>query len=67
MIVYCKMWQILLQNASAILLQNATVLLQTETVITNCDNFVTKCDSYCKMQRLLQFVTVNGYMFMVAD
>ena len=49
------------------LLQNATVLLQTETVITNCDNFVTKCDSYYKMRRLLQFVTVNGYMFMVAD
>ena len=48
-------------------IQNATVLLQTATIITNCDNFVTKCDSYYKMQRLLQFVTVNGYMFMVAD
>ena len=36
----------LLQNASAFLSQNATVLLQNATVITNCDNFIRKCDVY---------------------
>ena len=36
----------LLQNVSAFLLQNATVLLQNATVITNCDNFIRKCDVY---------------------
>ena len=53
MTLYYKMWQILLQNATAILLQNAsgfllqnvTVLLQNATVITNCDSFITNCDS----------------------
>ena len=69
MTVYYKKRQILLQNATAILLQNATevyykrrqvfllqnatVLLQNVTVITNCDDFITKCGSYYKMQRLL--------------
>ena len=44
----------LLQNATAILVQNATsllqnasaFLLQNATVITNCDNFIRKCDVY---------------------
>ena len=56
MTVYHKMWQILLQNATAVLLQNATeiyykmcqviyyknatVLLQIATVITKC-HFIT--------------------------
>ena len=60
MTVYYKMRQILLQNATTILLQNATevyykmhqvfllknatVLLQNETVITNCDNIITKSE-----------------------
>ena len=43
----------LLQNATAILLQNATV-------ITKWDNFITKCDSYYKMQRLLQIATIQN-------
>ena len=63
MTLYYKMRQKLLQNATAILLQNvtevyykirrfllqnATVLLQKTQVITNCDGFITKCDSYYK-------------------
>ena len=44
MTVYYKIRQMLLQNATAILVQNATVLLQNATVIT--DNFITKCDVY---------------------
>ena len=37
------------------LLQNATdILLQNATVVTNYDDFITKCGSYYKMQRLLQ-------------
>ena len=53
------MRQILLQNVTAILLQNTTVLLKNATVITKCDNFITKCDSYFKMRRLLQIATVQ--------
>ena len=44
------MRQMLLQNAAAILLQNATVLLQNSTVVTNCDKFITKCDVYYKLR-----------------
>ena len=51
------MQQILLQNATATLLQNATVLLQIATFITNCDDFITKCESYYKMRRLLKIST----------
>ena len=59
MTVYYKMWQILLQNATAILLQNAsgfllenaTVSLQNATVITNCDHFIAKCDVYYKLRQ----------------
>ena len=59
---YNKVQQILLQNATAVLLQNATVLLQNATVITNCDDFISKCDSYYKMRRLLQIATLQfGY------
>ena len=54
------MRQILLQNASGFLLQNAKVLLQNATVIINCDDFITNCDSYYKMQRLLQIATVHA-------
>ena len=62
------MRQVLLQNATAILLQNATkvyykmcqgFLLQNAIVITNCDDFITKCDSYYKMRRLLQIAAVH--------
>ena len=65
MTVYYKMRQILLQNATAILLQNTTevyykmrqVCYDNVTFITRCDNFITKCDSYYKLWRLLQNVT----------
>ena len=62
MTVHYKMRQMLLQNTTAILLQNATevyykmradfylqnstVLLQTASAITKCDYFITICDSY---------------------
>ena len=59
MTVYYKMRQILLQNASDFLLQDATVLLQDATVITNCNDFITKCGSYYKMRRLLQIARVH--------
>ena len=42
------MRQILLQNATAMLLQNATV-------ITNCDSFITKCDIYYKLRQYNTF------------
>ena len=59
MTVYYKMRQILLQNGTAILLQDVsgfllqivTILLQNVTVITNCDDFITKCDVYCKLRQ----------------
>ena len=52
MTLYYKMRQILLQNATAVLLQNAIV-------ITNWDNFITKCDSHYTFRRLLQTATVQ--------
>ena len=60
------MRQILLQNASGFLLQNAAVLLQNTTVITNCDDFITKCDSYYKMRRLIQIATVHRVLFFIS-
>ena len=51
MALYCKTRQILIQNATAVLLQNETVLLQNETIITNCDNFITKCNVYYKLRQ----------------
>ena len=70
------MRQVLLQNLTALLLQNATevyykirqlfllqntrVLLQNATFSTNCDDFITKCGSSYKMQRLLQIVIVHS-------
>ena len=81
MTAYYKMRQILLQHATAMLLQNATevyykmrqvfitknatVLLQNATVITNCDDFITKCNRYYKMRRLLQIATVHMDMVYV--
>ena len=68
-VCYYKMRQVLLQNATAILLQNAaevyckmrqpfllenaTVVLQKAAAFTNCNNFITKFGSYYKMRRLL--------------
>ena len=47
MTVYYKMRQILLQNATAVLLQDAPGFLsQNSTAIRNCDNFITKCNCY---------------------
>ena len=70
MTLYYKIRQILLQNATAILLQNATdihykcvrfFIPKCDSFITKCDDFITKCDSYRKMRRLLQIVTVNVF------
>ena len=47
---YYKMRQISLQNATAILLHNATKCIRF---------FVKKCDSYHKMQRSLQIAAVQ--------
>ena len=65
--VYYKMREILLQNVTIILLQNAsgfllqiaTVLVQNATIITKCNDFVTKSNSYYKMRHLLQIATVQ--------
>ena len=65
--VYYKMREILLQNVTIILLQNAsgfllqiaTVLVQNATVITKCNDFATKSNSYYKMRHLLQIATVQ--------
>ena len=57
---YYKKPQTLLQNASTILLQNATKVYykMRQIFITKCDSFITKynsfirkCDSYYKMRR----------------
>ena len=39
----------LLQNATAILLQNEVKLItECDSFVTKCDDFIVKCDSYCK-------------------
>ena len=62
------MRKMLLQNPTAILLQNATQVITkyVRVFITKCDSFITKCNSYYKMRqfyyklrRLLQFATVQ--------
>ena len=47
------MRQLLLQNATAILLQNATEVYYKirQFFITKCNSFITKYDSYYKMRR----------------
>ena len=63
MALYYKMRQILLQNATAILLQNATEVyykMRQRFFITKCDSFMTKCDSSYKMPRLLQIEIVQS-------
>ena len=57
----------LLQNTTAILLQNATFntkcvrffIAKCDSFITKCDDFIKQCDSYYKMRRLLQIATVH--------
>ena len=58
---FYKMPQILLQNVTAILLQNATEIYykRVRFFITKCDDFITKCDSYYKIRRLLQIAAVQ--------
>ena len=53
---------ILFQNASGFLLQIATFLSLNATVITNCNDFITKCDSYNKIRRLLQIARVHSIL-----
>ena len=54
----------LLQNATAILLQNATEVYykMRQVFMTTCNSFITKCNSYFKMRHLLQIVTVQFSM-----
>ena len=61
MALYYKMRQIVLQNATAILLQNATKVYykMRQVFFTKCDSFIIKCASYYKMRRLLQIATVQ--------
>ena len=56
MALYYKMRQILLQNATAILLQNATEVYYK----MRQRFFITKCDSSYKMPRLLQIEIVQS-------
>ena len=67
MTISYKMRQILLQNATVTLLQNAAEVHCKihQVFITKCKGFITKCDSYykfrqfyCKMRQLLQSVTL---------
>ena len=69
MTLYYKIWQMLLQNGTTILLQNATnvyfllqnaiVLLHNATVTTNDRNVIVKGDIYYKIRSLLQTATVQ--------
>ena len=69
MTLYYKIWQMLLQNGTTILLQNATnvyfllqnaiVLLHNATVTTNDRNVIVKGDIYYKIRSLLQIATVQ--------
>ena len=56
MTVYYKMLQMLFQNVTAILLQNATEVdyKMRKDFITKCDSFITKNDSYYKLRLLLK-------------
>ena len=59
--VYRKVRQLFfITKCDGLLLQTATAfLLQSATGITKCDNFITKCDRYYKVRRLLQSATVH--------
>ena len=47
-------------KCDGLLLQSATAfLLQSATGITKCDNFITKCERYYKVRRLLQSATIQ--------
>ena len=50
-VYYYKMRQILLQNKTAILLQNATVLLQNATILLQNTTVITKCNIYYKLRQ----------------
>ena len=65
MTVYYKMWQILLQNATSILLQNAAKVYYKlhQVFITKCHSFITKCDSYYKMRRF--YYKFRQYRFFI--
>ena len=56
LIRYNSLLQNATQNATAILLQNATEVYykscQVFFFITKCDSFITKCDSYYKLRQL---------------
>ena len=66
--LFYKMRQILLQNTTAIILQNAWAFLLQNTTAIMLQNawafllqnatVITKCDSYYKMRRLLQNASI---------
>ena len=59
------MRQILLQNATAILLQNATEvyykMCQDETVLLQNATVITKCDVYYKLRQYIEFEYFLSY------
>ena len=73
--VYYKVWQVLLQSATAFLLQSAMVcyykvwqlfyykvrqvLLQSATGIRKCDSFITKCHDFYKVRQYRQYSVKN--------
>ena len=63
MALYYKMQQILLENVTAILLQNVTEVYNKTRQIFYCkmDSFITKCDIYYEMRLLLQIATIHSY------
>ena len=52
--VYHKMRQILLQNATAIFLQNAKILLQNAKILLQNATVIPKCDVYYKLPQHIQ-------------
>ena len=70
MTVYYKMQKMLLQNATAILLQNATVLLEHATVISKCDVYYQsrQCMLLREMDKALDVLTWKyDNIFLMSD
>ena len=56
--VYCKVRQLFfITKCDGLLLQSATAfLLQSATGITECDNFITKCNDYYKVRQYIVYL-----------
>ena len=61
MMLYYKMQQILLENATALLLQNATVITKCVNFIAKCDRFYKMRQFYYKMRQSLQITFITKY------